>query len=393
MARLGDIIEQIRGVSYRPEDLHDALNENSVMLLRANNIRDGELNFDDVVYVDKSKVKPSQYLRAGDIFVCASSGSKELVGKAAYVPENVSAVFGAFCKVVRPKVDCPRYIGHFFDSPSYRKRISDLAAGANINNIRNEHIDELIIGIPTYEEQTEICAFLDQVNELISLRREQLAKLDELVKARFVELFGDPVSNPMGWERVPLSVCVESIDELNGETFTYMNVLVDTSKFDAAKIPASSVAYNYVCKYLLQRVSWYLEAEGKTADIVLSARGTSRDGELIQYIKEKLLPYPNNSINENVFNKVSAKSAGSWELLQLADVCATTMLLTYEVNGYGFTTPCYSAAMQAHLYRKNSKVDSYGIKFFTSEMKPDIVEVRETRICTKKERTPGATTT
>lgn len=183
------------------------------------------------------------------------------------------------------------------------------------------------------------------------------------------------------------------VRELNSETFTYMNVLVDTSKFDAAKIPTSSVAYNYVCKYLLQRVSWYLEAEGKTADIVLSARGTSRDGELIQYIQEKLLPYPNNSINENVFNKVSAKSAGSWDLLQLADVCATTMFLTYEVNGYGFTTPCYSEAMLSHLYRKSNKLDSYGIKFFTSEMKPDVVEVRETRICTKKERTPGATTT
>lgn len=172
-----------------------------------------------------------------------------------------------------------------------------------------------------------------------------------------------------------------------------MNVLVDTNKFDAAKIPSSSVAYNYVCKYLLQRVSWYLESESRTADLVLSARGTSRDGELIQYIQEKLLPYPSNGINQNVFNKISAKSAGSWDLLQLADVCATTMFLTYEVNGYGFTTPCYSTALQSHLYCKNNKVDSYGIKFFTSEMKPNITEVRSTRICAKKERTPGATTT
>lgn len=183
------------------------------------------------------------------------------------------------------------------------------------------------------------------------------------------------------------------VRELNEEAFTYMNVLVDTSKFDASKIPQSSVAYNYVCKYLLQRVSWYLEGEGKTADIILSARGTSRDGELIQYIQEKLLPYSGNSINENVFNKISAKSAGSWDLLQLADVCATTMFLTYEVNGYGFTVPCYSEALQSHLYRKNGKLDSYGIKFFTAGMKPDITEVRSTRICAKKERTPGATTT
>lgn len=208
MERLGDLVEQIRGVSYKPEDLHDALNENSVTLLRANNIRNGELNFDDVVYVDKSKVKATQYLKAGDIFVCASSGSKDLVGKAAYVPSDVPAVFGAFCKVVRPKIENSQYIGHYFDSPSYRKKISDLAAGANINNIRNEHIDELLIRIPSLAEQEEISTILSKLNNLISLRKQQLAKLDELVKARFFELFGDPVDNPMGWSTKQLQELV-----------------------------------------------------------------------------------------------------------------------------------------------------------------------------------------
>lgn len=174
------------------------------------------------------------------------------------------------------------------------------------------------------------------------------------------------------------------VQELNGENFTYMNILVDTTKFDISKIPSATVAYNYVCKYLLQRVSWHLEKHGKMGDIVLSARGTSRDGELITYIKDKLLPYPGNSINAAVFNKISAKSAGSWDLLQLADVCATTMFTTYEENRYGFTTPCYSTAMNSHLYRKHGKVNSYGIKFFTPDMKPNIAELRKTRICAKK---------
>ena len=46
---------------------------------------------------------------------------------------------------------------------------------------------------------------LDKVSDLIAKRREQLDKLDELMKARFVEMFGDPVSNPYNWEKVPLS--------------------------------------------------------------------------------------------------------------------------------------------------------------------------------------------
>ena len=195
MAVLGSLIEQVRGVSYKPEDLHTTLNENSITLLRANNIKDGQLNFDDVVYVDKKKVSDKQLLKAGDILICASSGSKELVGKAAYVECNLPMTFGAFCKVVRPKTDCPQYIGHFFNSPYYRDRIANSAAGANINNIRNEHIDVLEIAWPSVEGQRSAVAVLDKVSELIALRKEQLAKLDRLVKSRFIELFGDPVAS------------------------------------------------------------------------------------------------------------------------------------------------------------------------------------------------------
>lgn len=191
MARLGDVIEQIRGVSYRPSDLHDNINHDSVILLRANNIQNGEIVLDDVVYVSKSKVSESQYLRQGDILVCTSSGSKELVGKAAFVGEDLPMVFGAFCKVVRPKIECFQYMGHFFQSPYYRNHISAASAGANINNLRNEHIANLHIPLPSLDEQRKIAAILDKVSDLIAKRRQQLDKLDEMVKSRFVEMFGD----------------------------------------------------------------------------------------------------------------------------------------------------------------------------------------------------------
>ncbi|MEE1124382.1 MAG: restriction endonuclease subunit S [Acutalibacteraceae bacterium] len=191
MAKLGEYIEQIRGVSYKPDNLHQSLNKDSVILLRANNIQDGILNFDDVVYVDKSKVKSIQYLQKGDIVVCASSGSKELVGKASYVKENMNVTFGAFCKVVRPKISTPKYIAHYFQSSIYRKAISNLSSGANINNIRNEHIDELTIFLPNEDIQVRIVNLLDKISSLIDLRKEQLSKLDELVKSRFIEMFED----------------------------------------------------------------------------------------------------------------------------------------------------------------------------------------------------------
>ena len=205
MTKIKDVSSQIRGVSYQPNDLHDSLNENSVILLRANNINDDSLNFDDVVYVDKSKVSKIQYISAGDILVCASSGSKNLVGKATFVKEKINATFGAFCKVVRPKNVYPSYLGHYFTSPIYRETISSLSAGANINNIKNEHIDSLEIKIPNLEIQKKIAENLDKVSELISIRRKQLDKLDELVKSRFVEMFGDIYSNPQKYPICALS--------------------------------------------------------------------------------------------------------------------------------------------------------------------------------------------
>ena len=200
MAKVKDIAMQIRGVSYHPEDLHNTLDEDSVVLLRANNIKDGKLILDDVVYVSKSKVAEQQYLQTGDILICASSGSKELVGKAAFVDSVKNPMtFGAFCKVVRPQPEYSEYLGHYFDSPLYRRKISALSAGANINNIKNEHIDNLDIRLDEEKGRKKVVSVLNKLNKLIFLREQQLAKLDELVKSQFTEMFGDPINNPMKW--------------------------------------------------------------------------------------------------------------------------------------------------------------------------------------------------
>lgn len=204
MARLGDYITQIRGVSYKPEDVYDSSLEDTVPLLRAGNIQDGRIDFSDIIYVSKNRVSPLQYLKKGDIIICSSSGSKSVVGKAAIAEEDLPYTFGAFCKVIRTQTIDKSYLGHFFQSPRYRNTISKLAAGANINNIRNEHIDDLTIPIYNDEEQAYIASQLGNATHIISVHKRQLAKLDELVKAQFVEMFGDPVFNTLGWKQVML---------------------------------------------------------------------------------------------------------------------------------------------------------------------------------------------
>ena len=77
--------------------------------------------------------------------------------------------------------------------------VQDGVGGAQ-PNISAGYLKNVWFELNSVEEQREIVACLTKVTELISLRKQQLAKLDELVKSRFIELFGDPVQNSMGWE-------------------------------------------------------------------------------------------------------------------------------------------------------------------------------------------------
>lgn len=210
MVKLSKIITQVRGVSYKPNDVILEKKAGYTCLLRANNIDRGELKFDDVVYVDSARVKNTQLLRAEDILICASSGSRHLVGKAACVIGDMNVTFGVFCKVIRPLAEYAPFLGWFFKSPRYRMQISNASAGVNINNIRAEDIDNMEIDLLTVKQREEAVRKLNAITHLISLRQRQAEKLDELVKARFVEMFGDPVLNCQGFP-------VRTIGELTTE--------------------------------------------------------------------------------------------------------------------------------------------------------------------------------
>lgn len=190
MNKLGNYIEQIRGVSYKPEDCSEHKNNGYIPLLRANNIKDGKINYDNLVYVKEEKIKEEQYLKKGDILICTSNGSKELVGKAGLIKEDVKASFGAFCRVIRIKKDLSyRYLIHFFQSNYYREMIKKKSNGANINNLKNDDIDSLNLTILKEEEQYKIANILDKIVDIINIKEKQLIELDELIKAQFAKMF------------------------------------------------------------------------------------------------------------------------------------------------------------------------------------------------------------
>ena len=210
-ARVSDLAEQVRGVTYGKDDASRTPASGYLPILRAGNITDAGLVFDDLVYVPAAKVSAKQKIKQGDIVIAASSGSIDVVGKAAPALRAFEGGFGAFCKVIRPndKVDAG-YLAQFFKTPNYRRTISSLAAGANINNLKSEHLDDLLLPLPALPEQRRIAAILDQADALRAKRREALAHLDSLTQSIFIEMFGDSTVNPMGWPQPCLGELLES---------------------------------------------------------------------------------------------------------------------------------------------------------------------------------------
>ena len=92
-----------------------------------------------------------------------------------------------------------QYLYFFMDK--YLETLRSQSIGGVIKYIKLGNLTEADIFIPSIERQRKIVQILRKSRKLISLRKQQLAKLDELVKARFVEMFGDPSNNPMGWKK------------------------------------------------------------------------------------------------------------------------------------------------------------------------------------------------
>lgn len=82
--------------------------------------------------------------------------------------------------------------------------LNSLGRGATFKEISKAIVSEIEINVPEIEEQHEIVKILEKVNTIIRFRKQELSVLDTLVKARFVEMFGDAVDNPMGWEKKQL---------------------------------------------------------------------------------------------------------------------------------------------------------------------------------------------
>jgi type I restriction enzyme S subunit len=161
---LGELAQLIRGVSYPKIEASSTPRTGYLPILRAANIRDDGLLLEtNLVYVPQKYVKAEQSLLPGDVVIGMSSGSQELVGKAAQLPGEWPGACGAFCAVARckPGVE-PKFIAYFFRSNRCRQLIRAKSSGININNLRYTDLEQLPIPIPPLPKQRRIVAAIER---------------------------------------------------------------------------------------------------------------------------------------------------------------------------------------------------------------------------------------
>lgn len=181
--KIKDLCTIIRGVSYPKEQVRKQQAKDYYPVLRAGNIQD-TLVFSDLVFVPLQYIKTVQFIRKYDIVIAMSSGSKNIVGKAAQATNDYEGGFGAFCGLLRLKEESinPMYFGYYFRTKDYRTRISSLSAGVNINNLRKSYIENLDISIAPLNEQKRIVQKTENLFTRFNKTNEELAKILPLLK-------------------------------------------------------------------------------------------------------------------------------------------------------------------------------------------------------------------
>ena len=174
--------------------------DKGVPYITSKNIKNGTIDFSKVNYIsqeDYEYISKNRPILVGDILISMIG----TLGETAEVKETDGLFYGQNMFLVRideSKVN-KRYFLNFFKSNCVKRALKGKQNQSTQKYLKANHIEDLIIPVPDVTKQELIAKQLDKLTYIITLRTNELKQLDDLIKARFVEMFGDPVANPMHW--------------------------------------------------------------------------------------------------------------------------------------------------------------------------------------------------
>ena len=184
--KLGEVATYINGFAFKPSDWC----ETGLPIIRIQNLTNSSK---EINYYDKS-YNPKYEVNKGDILISwsASLGVYEWKKGKALLNQHIF-------KVVFDKLDIDKKF-FVYSIQTLLTQMAEETHGATMKHITKPKFDNMPFSLPPLEEQKRIADILDKAVNLIDLRKQQLEKMDLLIKSKFIDMFGDPVTNPKGWE-------------------------------------------------------------------------------------------------------------------------------------------------------------------------------------------------
>ena len=173
--KLGDLCESYIGLTYKTQSITS--DETGIIVLRSSNIQASRLEFNDVVRVN-CKIPTRYFVQKGDVLVCVRNGSKNLLGKSAYI-DNLKEpmAFGAFMAICRGKYG--KWIHCWMKSTHYNTQISELTKTMSVYQLTQKNLLNLLIPMPSFEEQSNIIFQIEKLENEIEKSQKIISNIAE----------------------------------------------------------------------------------------------------------------------------------------------------------------------------------------------------------------------
>ena len=250
--------------------------------------------YDSVRHITKAAVKASALKPFPKGTVILSSRAP--IGKVAIAGTQMYCNQG-FKNLICSEVIYNGYLYYYLKAKT--AYLNSLGRGATFREISKQIVEKIKIPVPSMQEQHRIADILFKIDALMGKRQQQAEKLDELVKARFVEMFGDPVRNCLHTAARPMTEICQIIDGDRGKNYPKADDFFD--KGDCLFLNAKNVTkagFNFdECMFITKDKDNVLR-KGKLqrGDIILTTRGTI--GNLAFYTDD--VPYSDIRINSGM---------------------------------------------------------------------------------------------
>ena len=196
--KLGDIAKFYRGLTYSKDD---EVPSSTNMVLRSNNV---DLETNALVYYDMKclredlLVDEDKKVKANSILICMSNGSKQHIGKVAYIQDDIDYAFGGFMGLIVPTKDIEgKYLYYLCVSHHFKHFLAGIGNGIGITNLRFSDLSSYCFPVPPIAEQEKIVAELDCLSGIIEKKKQQLKELDNLAQSIFYEMFSNQDGTPV----------------------------------------------------------------------------------------------------------------------------------------------------------------------------------------------------